>query len=210
MYKDAYVVLYYAGKFFIEMVRYLFTQPDVKLFLSQRICQDPLERFFGCQWQCGGVHDCSEFMKNTQALRVINELQAPKRGNCRGGDMDNCKENWCTPLPKRRDLNSLGSIAPIGVRITRTFGVQNAKWRLGNICGYLSSFALLSCHRVQRFSALRCLLPFYYSLEVKGQGARGVSSLEARRREKAAVRAAAYAEEGLVRLRVVDTHNGPL
>ena len=86
------------------MVRYLFTLPDVKSFLSQRICQDPLERFFGCQRR-GGVHDnpnCSEFMKNTQALRVINGLQAPKKGNCRGGDVDKCKENLCTPLPKRR------------------------------------------------------------------------------------------------------------
>ena len=91
------------------MVRYLFTLPDVKSFLSQRICQDPLERFFGCQRR-GGVHDnpnCSEFMKNTQALRVINGLQAPKKGNCRGGDVDKCKENLCTPLPKRRRLNTM-------------------------------------------------------------------------------------------------------
>ena len=55
------------------------------------------------------VHDnpnCSEFMKNTQALHVINGLHAPKKGNCRGGDMDKCKENWCTPLPKCRRLNT--------------------------------------------------------------------------------------------------------
>lgn len=75
----------------------------------QRICQDPLERFFGCQRQRGGVHDnpnCSEFMKNTQALRVINGLQAPSKGNCRGGDIDSCKENWCTKLPKRKRLHT--------------------------------------------------------------------------------------------------------
>ena len=49
-------------------------------------------------------------------------------------------------------------------------------------------------------------LPSALLLLTRGQGARGVSSLE----EKAAVRAAAYAEEGLVRLRVVDRHNSPL
>lgn len=97
--------LFFAGKSFVELVRYLFTLPDVKSFLSQRICQDPLERFFGCQRQRGGVHDnpnSLEFMKNTQALRVINGLQAPKRGNCRGGHRDEDKENWSTTLPKRK------------------------------------------------------------------------------------------------------------
>ena len=42
-----YVFLYYTGKSFVERIRYLFTLPDVKSFLSQRICQDPLERFSG-------------------------------------------------------------------------------------------------------------------------------------------------------------------
>ena len=104
-----FAILLHTGKSFIEMVRYLFTLPDVKSFLSQRICQDPLEKIFGCQRQRGGVHDnpnCTEFMKNTQALRVINGLQAPK-GNCRGGFTDKCKENWCTPLPKRKRLHTV-------------------------------------------------------------------------------------------------------
>ena len=30
----------------MELVHYLFSLPDVECFLSQRICQDPLERFF--------------------------------------------------------------------------------------------------------------------------------------------------------------------
>ena len=25
--------------------------------LSERLCQDPLELFFGCQRQCGGTHE---------------------------------------------------------------------------------------------------------------------------------------------------------
>ena len=58
------------------MVQYIFDKvPNVTFLLSQRLCQDPLERFFGLQRQRGGVHDnpnVNEFMKNTQALRVIN------------------------------------------------------------------------------------------------------------------------------------------
>ena len=30
--------------------------PGVKCFLSCHICQDPIEKFFGCQRQCGGTH----------------------------------------------------------------------------------------------------------------------------------------------------------
>ena len=75
------------------MVQYIFDKvPNVTSFLSQRLCQDPLERFFGLQQQRGGVHDnpnVNEFMKNTQALRVINCVaKAPTRGNCRGGSED--------------------------------------------------------------------------------------------------------------------------
>lgn len=89
----------------MELVRYIFNIPGVKSFLSQRICQDPLERFFGCQRQRGRVHDnpnVSEFLKNTQALRVVHGLAAPKKGNCRGGEQDRGKENELQPLPKRR------------------------------------------------------------------------------------------------------------
>ena len=36
---------------------YIFSIPGVKVFLSERLCQDPLELFFGCQRQCGGTHE---------------------------------------------------------------------------------------------------------------------------------------------------------
>lgn len=87
-------------------MRYLFTLPDVKSFLSQRICQDPLERFLASSDR-GGVNDnpnMEEFQKNTQALRVVNSVAPPpKRGNCRGRKLD-CtlnKENVNEPLPKQ-------------------------------------------------------------------------------------------------------------
>ena len=89
-------------------MEYVFTLPDVKVFLSQRVTQDPLENFFGCQRQRGGTHDnpnVQEFQKNMQALRVVNSFaKGPVKGNCRGskevdkGDIFD-KEN-CT-LPKR-------------------------------------------------------------------------------------------------------------
>ena len=91
----------------MELVRYVFTIPGVQSFLSQRICQDPLENFFGCQRQRGGVHDnpnVQEFMKNTQALRVINSFcKGPAKGNCCGSRREDSleKENSNEPLPKR-------------------------------------------------------------------------------------------------------------
>ena len=68
---------------FIELVCYLFKVAGAKIFFSQRLCQDPLENFFGCQWQFserGGTHDnptVKEFQQNTQALRVVNSFCRP-------------------------------------------------------------------------------------------------------------------------------------
>ena len=98
-----------AAKSFLEIVPYLFSLPGVKSFLSQRICQDPLEKFFGCQRHRGGTHDnptAAEFYKNTQALRVVNNVHRHiALGNCRGGMkemQDKEKENSYGPMPKRR------------------------------------------------------------------------------------------------------------
>ena len=58
-------------KAFIEMVKYLFTLPGVKYFLSEQISQDPLEKFFGNQRQSGSVNEnptVKDFCQNTQAL----------------------------------------------------------------------------------------------------------------------------------------------
>jgi len=89
------------------LVRYIFTVPGVKVFLSQKICQDPIEKFFGCQRQRGGTHEnptVAEFCTNTQALRVIDNFCRPSvRGNCRGNKSYiaiDSEENM--PLPKRR------------------------------------------------------------------------------------------------------------
>ena len=95
----------------MELVRYLFTFPGVRYFLSERICQDPLEKFFGSQRQRGRVNEnpsVAEFVKNTQALRVCGNLPTEVKGNCRGSYSKSVKriltfdkEN-ITPLTKRR------------------------------------------------------------------------------------------------------------
>ena len=62
--------------------------PGVEVFLSERISQDPHEKFFGCQRQRGRVNEnptVTEFCKNTQKLRVINSVCLDSvKGNCRG------------------------------------------------------------------------------------------------------------------------------
>lgn len=70
------------------MIEFIFTDiPGVTIFLSNKLYQDPLENFFGQQRQRGRVNEnpnVLEFMKNTQALRVINLTGSTIRGYCRG------------------------------------------------------------------------------------------------------------------------------
>lgn len=89
----------------------MFTVPEVTVFMSNRICQDLLEQFFGQQRQRGRTHEnpnAAEFLKNTQALRVINSTCAGIRGNCRGSNNRNGKRKTVltkvntAPLSKRR------------------------------------------------------------------------------------------------------------
>ena len=91
---------------FLELVPYLFKIPGVKVFLSEKLCQDPLEMFFGRQQQRGRVNEnpnAQTFCKNTQALRVVSSCVGSVKGNCRGSktptiEVQVDKEN--KPLPK--------------------------------------------------------------------------------------------------------------
>ena len=74
---NVHTYLTYPVHSFLDLVRYLFTIPGVRPFLSERISQDPLEKFIGCQRQRGRVHEnptVADFITNTQALRVVNTL----------------------------------------------------------------------------------------------------------------------------------------
>lgn len=75
---------------FVELVQHVFAIPGVTVFLGNQVCQDPLEKFFSQQRQRGRVHEnpsVKEFLKNTQALRVISNTCQNIRGNCRGGEL---------------------------------------------------------------------------------------------------------------------------
>ena len=79
------------------------TEVWVKVFPSEKVSQDPIEKFFGCQRQRGRVNEnpnAQEFLKNTQALRVINGMcPSVTRGNCRGNTEQQKLD--ATPLHKR-------------------------------------------------------------------------------------------------------------
>ena len=91
---------------FLELVPYILKIPGVKFFLSEHLSQDPLEKFFGCQRQRGRTNEnptCSAFLKNTNALRVINSVVGHvQKGNCRGRKHKVDVEAENVPLPKRR------------------------------------------------------------------------------------------------------------
>ena len=53
---------------FVELLQFIFKIPGVTSFLTEKLCQDPLEKFFGNQRQRGGTSDnpsVKEFCKNT-------------------------------------------------------------------------------------------------------------------------------------------------
>ena len=93
-------------KSLVGLTKYIFEKiPGVSVFLTNRICQDPLEGFFGQQRQRGRVNenpDIATFSENTRALRVINGACHDVRGNCRGAAKRKAPKVDNTPLTKRK------------------------------------------------------------------------------------------------------------
>ena len=56
--------------------------------MTEKLSQDPLDKFFGCQRQQGKTNDnpkVHKFLCNTQSLRVIDSINVHEiTGNCRG------------------------------------------------------------------------------------------------------------------------------
>ena len=97
----------------MELVQYLFTIPGVKSFLSERIQQDPLEKYFGRQRQRGRVNEnptVAQFLKNDQALRIINSINLDVvSGNTRGTNKRYLEHQQRSgPLNKRQKLKYSG------------------------------------------------------------------------------------------------------
>lgn len=90
---------------FLELTKYILSIPGVKVFLSERLSQDPLEKFFSCQRQRGKSNEnpsVQQFCKNTQALRVINGTCGyVSRSNCRGNKTTLNWDKESCPIPKR-------------------------------------------------------------------------------------------------------------
>ena len=93
----------------MELVPIIFSIPGVTCFLTEKLSQDPLEKFFGCQCQHGRTNDnpkVFEFLKNTQSLCVIDSINIHEvTGNYRGTkrksyDLESIDLN--RPLKKRK------------------------------------------------------------------------------------------------------------
>ena len=91
---------------FVELVPIILSQAGVTFFLSEKLCQDPLEKLFGRQRQRGGTNDnpmVHEVFTNTQALRVIGDINVNAiTGNCRGKKRTATFIETGVPLQKRK------------------------------------------------------------------------------------------------------------
>ena len=52
---------------FVDLVQFLFTIPDMNSFLSNKLCQDSVEKFFGQQRQRGRVNENPKKQSSTQS-----------------------------------------------------------------------------------------------------------------------------------------------
>ena len=101
----------HAVKSFVEMARYLLSQPGEErlTLLSERFSQDPLENYFGKQRARGGRCDnptLKESLQNAVAIRAQRSMELDRvQGNCRRKRRlfdDEPPGIDCTPLPKRK------------------------------------------------------------------------------------------------------------
>ena len=105
-----YVILLVAS--FTEMTPLLLGLPGVICFFSEKLCQDPIESFFGKQRARGGRSDnptVKQFCENTASLRVQGSAALePVRGNCGKRKHDSLSSvDIATPLPKRKRYSNI-------------------------------------------------------------------------------------------------------
>lgn len=72
----------------MEFIPHIFGIEGVTSFLSEKLSQDPLEKYFGIQRQRGATNEnptAAEFMKTSQNLKVIDSIWIKDlTGNTRG------------------------------------------------------------------------------------------------------------------------------
>ena len=75
---STFVIYMYVCSFCIlELLETIFKIPQVSCFLSNRICQDMLEKYFSMQRQAGTINDnptVLKFTKNSDTLRLIGNM----------------------------------------------------------------------------------------------------------------------------------------
>ena len=93
----------------MELLPIVLKIPGVNVFLTDRLNQDPLEKFFGRLRQQGRTHQnptVAEALKSTQTLRVIDSVWVDDitGSNCRGRKRKRkfLEAEDSKPLPKRR------------------------------------------------------------------------------------------------------------
>ena len=91
----------------MEFVPNLFKIAGIHSFLSARINQDPIKKFFGMQRQAGRAHQnptVAKFIKNTETFRVISSIWIDDIvGNCRGRKSNDTNLHAAMqPLKKRK------------------------------------------------------------------------------------------------------------
>ena len=101
----------------MELVPLLLKIEGVTVFLSEKLSQDPLEKFFGIQQQQGRANEnpnVAQVLKNSQNLRVISSIWIKDlTGNCHGCkrksyDLESINlTDLNKPLPKRKRRCSL-------------------------------------------------------------------------------------------------------
>ena len=83
--------------------------PGVQYILSEKLSQDPIERFFGKQRAAGGRSDnptVQDFCNSTVSLRVQGSAALdPVRGNCEAKRLSNPLDELKAPLAKRKRLS---------------------------------------------------------------------------------------------------------
>lgn len=125
----------------MELVEYLFAIPGVKVFLSEKVSQDPIEKFFGCQPQRGRVNE-PKCLKNTQDLRVINGMcPTVTRGNCRGNTEQQMPDT--TPLHKRSKSRPRKSLCRKPLRLTEQSSTHHT-FKLSSLIITLLNFSFIS------------------------------------------------------------------
>ena len=89
------------------MARFLLEQEGVKLLLSERFCQDPIEEFFSQQRSRGGRSDnptVQQFCDNAVSVRVQKTAALkPLHGNCSSKRISNTIIVDNTPLIREED-----------------------------------------------------------------------------------------------------------